>query len=355
MYDRRRSDILFGLLVCGIAVLVAVGVASLTYQGMGSSVAGGVPSNSTAVGAVMPSAPAGLLTLPSILPSQPTLIAGEMADLSITTSASASHTIVPVPSSTSIPSPTIAASTPTDASSPTAEPTRAAPTNTPVPPMALPTFSPSATVEAPAAATPTTEATSAPVSETVMVVPTIPATATSFTEGLLQRVATAEEHLRSGEFDVMGEIGPNARSSARVRFTYGDEQRAPTAHITTTYGSSTADTQSTEYLQVGGQAWERRDGQDWTSVSLEAGPEHHLASYLPHIETAADPTTTITGDRATLSWYDTARDTDVMLVVDAVTGTPLEMRRVGRSTGLIVTVAYRGWNTSVVVTPPDNQ
>ena len=162
----------------------------------------------------------------------------------------------------------------------------------------------------------------------------------------------AEAQLRSGEFVVIAEIGNTSESSATVRFMLGDEQQVPAIQITTTY-TSTVETQTNEYIQVGGDSWERRDNGNWSTVVPDSGPGHQLRSYLPHIDTAADPVITMLSDRADIRWFDAAYQADVILVVDATTGTPIEMRRELRSTGMVLSVFYRGWNTPVSIVVPE--
>ncbi len=238
-----------------------------------------------------------------------------------TTSQTATATTVPTENPTAVPT-----TAPTE--NPTAVPTTAPTEN----PTAVPTSAPTATP----LPTPTTEPT------------TVQRSATA----LLNQVAEAEETLRTGQFEAAIDYGNGNRSSARMRFDFGDAQQSPRVHITTTYESAEG-TQTVERITVGATTWERQPDGSWTTVSAQAVVWDQVQMFLPHAAAASDAEIVRGANTVELHWDDAGRDAEVTLLVDPDTGTPQEMRRLSRATGLALTVTYSGWNTPVEIRPPD--
>jgi hypothetical protein len=179
----------------------------------------------------------------------------------------------------------------------------------------------------------------------------LPTTGPASAQVILLQVAEAEAALRMGRLEATITYGSGQRSSARVRFDLGDEQRVPRFHITTTYEGTTG-AQATERITIGDQAWQRQQNGQWTVMPARESALKQLQVFFPRTDSISDPKRVIVEDTYVLHWYDAARDADVTLRVDAA-GIPQQLRRVSRANGLTITVTYSGWNTPVEITPPD--
>jgi hypothetical protein len=167
-----------------------------------------------------------------------------------------------------------------------------------------------------------------------------------------ERVAAAEADLRSGRFEISVGISATSRSSATLWFDLGAAAGgtgAPRLRMTSTYVGP-AGTQTTDQIVVGEGAWDRGQDGRWVPVSSHHSPWHQVQGLLPRAASAAD----VTGgpDVTELRWYDSGYGADVTLRVDTASGIPRELRRVTRATGIVLNVAYTGWNVPVEVTPP---
>ncbi|HEX6288470.1 MAG TPA: hypothetical protein VFZ66_04725 [Herpetosiphonaceae bacterium] len=167
-------------------------------------------------------------------------------------------------------------------------------------------------------------------------------------QALLSQVAAAEAALRSGQLEALLDYGQGDRALADVSFDFGDTQHPPSLRLKTTYQGSTR-SQAIEKIAIGEQSWERQGDQAWIAGAPPRGLWDQVQFFLPHAASASDPQ--LTGSD-TLRWYDAATDSDVTLVLDPATGTPRELQRRTRRTGLQLTITYRGWNTAVDIRPP---
>jgi hypothetical protein len=185
--------------------------------------------------------------------------------------------------------------------------------------------------------------------------PIVPRIGQASAEAILLQVAEAEAALRTGQIEAAIVYGARPRSSAQVRFDLGDEQHIPSFQITTTYEGDTS-AQATERITIGDQAWERQQGSPWAAMPARESALKQLQAFLPRTDSIAD-LNQVTVERAiaeqsyVLHWYDTARDADIALMVDAA-GQPQQLRRVSHANGLILTVTYTGWNTTVEIPRP---
>jgi DNA-binding transcriptional MerR regulator len=185
--------------------------------------------------------------------------------------------------------------------------------------------------------------------------PIVPRIGPASAEAILLQVAEAEAALRTGQIEATIVYGARPRSSAQVRFDLGDEQHVPSFQITTTYEGDTS-AQATERITIGDQAWERQQGSPWAAMPARESALKQLQAFLPRTDSIAD-LSQVTVERAiaeqtyVLHWYDTARDADIALLVDAA-GQPQQLRRVSHANGLILTVTYTGWNSSVEIPRP---
>jgi hypothetical protein len=171
---------------------------------------------------------------------------------------------------------------------------------------------------------------------------------------LVDRVAAAEAALRSGRIEVTIGITETTRSTATVLFDLGDAAGgtgAPRLRMTSTY-TGPAGTQTTDHIVVGGRAWDRQPDGRWVGVPPAHGPWDQVAGLLPRARTATDPEVTTGPDGTVLRWYEAGFDADLTLRVDPATGVPREYRRAARATGIVVSVAYTGWNVPVDIAPP---
>lgn len=168
-----------------------------------------------------------------------------------------------------------------------------------------------------------------------------------------QQVADAEAALRAGQLEATIDYGNGSRSSVQMRFDLGDAQRLPRLHIIST-NQGIAGTQTIEQVVIGEQTWQHGPVGSWTAVSTQDGLWDQLHTSLPQIRNATDPGTVNVGNVTVLRWYDTGREADVELQVDAVTGIPQQLHLSVRATGLVLTVIYRGWNTAVQISPPSS-
>jgi hypothetical protein len=178
----------------------------------------------------------------------------------------------------------------------------------------------------------------------------LPAAGAASAEVILLQVAEAEAALRMGQLEATITYGSGARSSARVRFDLGDEQRVPCFQIITTYEGAKS-IQTTERITIGDQSWERQQDSQSTAMPARESALKQLQVFLPRTDSISDIKRVTAEGRYVLRWYDSARDADVTLRVDAA-GIPQQLRRVSRANGLVLTVTYSDWNTPVEISPP---
>jgi len=178
----------------------------------------------------------------------------------------------------------------------------------------------------------------------------LPTTGPASAEVILLQVAEAEAALQMGQLEATITYGSEQRSSARVRFDLGDEQRVPRFQITTTYTSADG-VQITERITIGDQSWQRQQEGQWTATPARESALKQLQVFLPRSDSISDPKRVIVERTYGLRWYDAARDADVTLILDAA-GIPRQLRRLSRANGLVLTVTYSGWNTPVEITRP---
>jgi hypothetical protein len=174
------------------------------------------------------------------------------------------------------------------------------------------------------------------------------------TASVLERAAAAEADLRSGRFVVSVEISATSRSSATVVFDLGASAGgtgAPRLRMTSTYVGP-AGTQTTDQIVVGGGAWDRGLDGRWVPLTSHHSPWHQVQGLLPRTSSTGAPDVTEGPDVTELRWYDSGYGADVTLRVDTASGTPRELRRVTRATGVVLNVAYTDWNEPVEVAPP---
>jgi len=197
----------------------------------------------------------------------------------------------------------------------------------------------------PTPASPTLGSEGAAAATTVVLSSGTPSVAT-----VLQQVTKAEKALRTGELQALVDYGQGSRSLARVRFDLGDAEHAPRLHIITTYESANG-SQTSERIIIGDQSWQRQPDGRWASVTEEEGVWGQVQTFLPHAAEISNAEIE-SGDPTILQWYEVGRDADVTLQIDPATGIPHELRQVGRTTKMILTVLYNGWNTAVEIMPP---
>jgi excisionase family DNA binding protein len=169
---------------------------------------------------------------------------------------------------------------------------------------------------------------------------------------VLQQVAAAEAALRTGQFEAAIDYGNQNRSSAHLRFDFGDDRRTPRLHIVSQYQSASG-AQIVERITIGDQSWQREIDGRWTARPSAEGVWDQVVPFLPHAGSVSSAAIEDSGNPAVLRWYDAGRDADIILVVDLTSGIPLELRQTSRATGLVLSVNYRGWNTPVEITPPE--
>ena len=169
---------------------------------------------------------------------------------------------------------------------------------------------------------------------------------------VLQQVAAAEAALRTGQFEAAIDYGNQNRSSAHLRFDLGDDRRAPRLHIVSQYQSASS-AHIIERITIGDRSWQREIDGRWTARPAAEGVWDQVVPFLPHAGSVTSAAIAGSGNPLVLRWYDAGRDADITLVVDLASGIPLELRQTSRTTGLVLSVNYRGWNTPVEITPPE--
>jgi hypothetical protein len=142
------------------------------------------------------------------------------------------------------------------------------------------------------------------------------------------------------------------RSSALVLFDLGDSQRAPRLRITTTY-TGTAGAQTIERITIGDQLWQRAPDGSWTTAAAQESVWHSIQPFLPHADAAPQPGSADEAGSTALWWYDAGSDADITLLVDPATGVPQRLRQAVRTTGVVITILYAGWNAPVEIVAPD--
>ena len=225
-----------------------------------------------------------------------------------------------------------------------------APVATSVAPTALAVAPP--TEAPPVAATSTPVPTIAPTARPVSAATPAPPTATPPSGATLAaQVATAEDGLRSGTFDVAIDYGAGSRSIVSVRFDLGDPARPRRMAFSSTSDGPTG-RQSVELVAVGERTWQRLPDGGWGPAVSQDGLWEQLEEYLPRILAATNPTVARDGEVLLLRWNAADRNADLELRVDAATGRPLELRVTGRGSQTALIVSYTGWNTPVAITEP---
>jgi hypothetical protein len=181
-------------------------------------------------------------------------------------------------------------------------------------------------------------------------VPPSPTPSPLTAEAAQQQVSAALEQFRSGQLEAVLTSG-NSNSTAFVEFDLGDESRPPRLHTTTRYQGSQG-SQTQELISIGSETWRLPPYGRWEPIEAQSNAWEQLHAYLPQM-LAPDQTAIATeGAGHTLSWFDPARNTDVILQVDLTTFRPLQLRRIHKSAGTDLTVKYLGWNTPVDIASP---
>ncbi len=171
-----------------------------------------------------------------------------------------------------------------------------------------------------------------------------------------QQAARAEADLRSGQFEATIDYGNNTRSTVRVRFDYGDGQRARRLHIATT-AENAGGSRATEYLLIGDRSWQRQGAGGWAPANLQDGMWEQVQVLLPRVGAAGDVALVDAAgaDGAVLRWHDAASNADSTLEIDLATGTPRQLRQAQRANRVVLAVAYREWNSPVDIAAPGGQ
>lgn len=167
-----------------------------------------------------------------------------------------------------------------------------------------------------------------------------------------QQVGSAVAALRTGQLEATIDYGNGPRAIVQVRFDSGVTEPGPRLLLNTFYRGITGG-QEFERLTIGSLAWERRPSEDWVPAASRDGVWEQVLAYLPQLDTAVGMTASLAGDTIELRYYDPERDADTILVIDRISGTPRAMRQEIRASGIVIQVAYQGWNTSVRIPPPD--
>jgi hypothetical protein len=188
-----------------------------------------------------------------------------------------------------------------------------------------------------------------------------------------QRAATAENALHSGQFRATLDSGAGTTDSIVVQFDFGDQTSANRLD-SMTIEQTGPDKRVTHIIAIGDRWWVRQSDGNWiacgpaeaatwpdTAVCSALNPVQdavrgQVAMLLPHVNTARDVTLASSASGgAALRWYDTSRDADSTLAVNAETGVPRELRSTVRQTGATLTVDYDIWNVPVAISAPDNR
>ena len=169
---------------------------------------------------------------------------------------------------------------------------------------------------------------------------------------LTQQLGAAEAGLRTGQIDAVSEDGQSRRSTARLIFDLGDPHNPPRLYFLSTYQSGTS-SQTVERISIGDQTWERQTSGAWLVIGPQEGPWGQVQAFMPQPAAIADPSGSLDGTIAALSWYDSGLDADSVLQVDLTTGVLQNWKQRARSTGTTLTVRYTSWNTPVHIPTPD--
>lgn len=187
---------------------------------------------------------------------------------------------------------------------------------------------------------------------TVVTAPTLPPTAPA-SSTLRERAITAEAALRTGQLTATIDYGNGSRATIMIRFDLREMNSIPRYQTMRTYQGAISN-QTMERITIGDHIWQRYGADHWAIVSPQAGDWNQVPVFLPHIGAASNVSVETPGNTGWLRWYEGARDADITLEVDPVSGVPRQMRQVGRTTGAILSVNYDAWNTEVSIIPPDN-
>jgi hypothetical protein len=167
-----------------------------------------------------------------------------------------------------------------------------------------------------------------------------------------QRTITAETLLRAGRVTATLDYGNGTRTMTLLRFDLGDDGQVARMQVAATY-QGTSGLQSIERIVIGAQAWQRQGGGAWQSITAPGNVRDQIAVYLPNVDHApATPQVDVTGESATLRWYDAAHDMDVTVDVDPASGNPRQMTQRVRASGAMFTVTYDAWNRPVTIAAP---
>lgn len=169
------------------------------------------------------------------------------------------------------------------------------------------------------------------------------------TGSLVSQVIMIEEGLRSGSFEALLEIGGVRQSATRLLVDRGNQLEPGRLQIMTVVPGGE---QSREQIAIGGQWWERTGTGPWQVRRSTEEIQAYLHSYLPNLASATQIEVERAVATATLRWYDTSQDADVVLTIDLATGTPRQLRRATRTTQTLLTVTYLNWNEPVVIRAP---
>jgi hypothetical protein len=155
--------------------------------------------------------------------------------------------------------------------------------------------------------------------------------------------------LGTGQFAATITYANGTSSDVVVRFDFGGEGQPARLASQTTYRAVTG-ARAAEQITIGDQTWTRQPGQPWLAAPTTQGVREELQALLPGTEALVAQGQS-DGPNA-LRWYDAARNADVRLEFDPLTGTPLRMQQTTRGTGAVLTVTYQGWNTPVQIASP---
>lgn len=187
---------------------------------------------------------------------------------------------------------------------------------------------------------------------TAAVNPTVPSNQDRASFALFQkRTIESTASVRSGEIEAKVAYDDGATTTVVVRFNMGDEQHPSSIQIVASYRDAIL-SESVEEITVGNDTWRRQNGGSWVIAPAAKSVKDKLLPYLPKVDSVKDPQLDILGDIAVLRWFDADHEIDETLRLNGPLGTPEEMRRVERTSGEVMTLAYRAWNTAVAISPP---
>ena len=207
---------------------------------------------------------------------------------------------------------------------------------------AMPTISAIATPAAPSS----TPVAAGPVATTTVAAAAAPSPAATGGTALVARVRANQADVRRGTVETTVDYGGGNTAISTVTFDLGDGQQPPRLLVTTTYQGATG-SRTIRRLTIGSQTWQRGAEGTWVRQATPDDVRAQVAEVSPQLGTNTIAVTFMPARVATLRWYETTRDADVALQVDAATGVPQEERRTIRSGGPTLMVRYANWNGPV--------